>query len=133
MSSAAERTPGSGGGLMCLSRPGDGGRCTPAPFPRSDPPAGLPFPPGRTWQEWPGQRTLRSCRLWNAGAHQQVGPLMNAHDFSVKTADGGSKELRDYAGQVLLIVNVASQCGLTPQYEGLEALYRDDKDRGLMI
>ncbi len=58
---------------------------------------------------------------------------MNAHDFSVKTADGGSKELRDYAGQVLLIVNVASQCGLTPQYEGLEALYRDDKDRGLMI
>jgi glutathione peroxidase len=58
---------------------------------------------------------------------------MNAHDFSVKTADGGTKDLRDYAGQVLLIVNVASQCGLTPQYEGLEALYRDDKERGLTI
>jgi glutathione peroxidase len=58
---------------------------------------------------------------------------MNAHDFTVTTADGGTKDLRDYAGQVLLIVNVASQCGLTPQYQGLEALYREDKDRGLQI
>ena len=58
---------------------------------------------------------------------------MNIYDFSVKTADGGTQELRDYAGQVLLIVNVASKCGFTPQYEGLEALYRDSKDRGLQI
>jgi glutathione peroxidase len=58
---------------------------------------------------------------------------VNVHDFSVQTADGGSKELRDYTGKVLLIVNVASKCGLTPQYEGLEALYRDAAGRGLQI
>jgi glutathione peroxidase len=58
---------------------------------------------------------------------------MNAYDFSVKTADGGTQDLRDYADQVLLIVNVASECGFTPQYAGLEALYRDRKDRGLQI
>jgi glutathione peroxidase len=61
------------------------------------------------------------------------GRQMNVHDFSVRTADGGSKDLRDYAGEVLLVVNVASKCGLTPQYEGLEALYKDEKDRGLRI
>ncbi|HEV2239569.1 MAG TPA: glutathione peroxidase, partial [Streptosporangiaceae bacterium] len=58
---------------------------------------------------------------------------MNVHDFSVKTAEGGTQDLRDYAGQMLLIVNVASKCGLTPQYEGLEALHRDISDRGLQI
>jgi glutathione peroxidase len=58
---------------------------------------------------------------------------MNAHDFSVRTPDGGSRSLRDYAGHVLLIVNVASKCGLTPQYEGLEALHRDSSERGLRI
>ena len=41
--------------------------------------------------------------------------------------------MADYEGKLLLIVNVASKCGLTPQYEGLESLYRDDKDRGLEI
>jgi glutathione peroxidase len=58
---------------------------------------------------------------------------MNIYDFSVRTADGSTRDLRDYAGQVLVIVNVASKCGFTPQYEGLEALYRDSKDRGLQI
>jgi glutathione peroxidase len=58
---------------------------------------------------------------------------MNIYDFSVRTANGGTQDLRDYAGQVLLIVNVASKCGFTPQYEGLEALYRDRKDRGLRV
>jgi glutathione peroxidase len=58
---------------------------------------------------------------------------MSIYDFSVRTAEGGTQNLRDYAGQVLLIVNVASKCGFTPQYEGLEALYRDAKDRGLQI
>jgi glutathione peroxidase len=58
---------------------------------------------------------------------------MNIYDFSVRTADGGSQELRDYAGRVLLIVNVASKCGFTPQYQGLESLYRANKDRGLQV
>lgn len=58
---------------------------------------------------------------------------MITHDFSVKAADGSVQDLRDYAGRVLLIVNVASKCGLTPQYEGLESLYQDDKVRGLEI
>jgi glutathione peroxidase len=58
---------------------------------------------------------------------------MSVYDFQVKTADGGIQDLRDYTGQPLLIVNVASKCGLTPQYTGLEALYRDTKDRGLRV
>ena len=58
---------------------------------------------------------------------------MSVYDFQVKTADGDVQELRDYTGQPLLIVNVASKCGLTPQYAGLEALYRDTRDRGLRV
>ncbi len=54
---------------------------------------------------------------------------MNVHDFTVKTADGSEKPLSDYAGKPILIVNTASKCGFTPQYEGLEALHRDYGDR----
>ena len=59
--------------------------------------------------------------------------MTSTYDFTATSADGSEVPLRDYAGKVLLIVNVASKCGLTPQYEGLESLYRDDKDRGLEI
>jgi len=58
---------------------------------------------------------------------------MSIYDFTVNAADGSPRALSDYAGKVLLIVNVASKCGFTPQYEGLEALYRKDADRGLEI
>jgi glutathione peroxidase len=58
---------------------------------------------------------------------------MNAHSFTVRTADGSTAPLADYRGQVLLIVNVASKCGLTPQYEGLEQLQRDLGGQGLQI
>jgi glutathione peroxidase len=58
---------------------------------------------------------------------------VTVHSFTVENVGGEKVALGDYAGQVLLVVNVASKCGLTPQYEGLESLYRDDKDRGLEI
>src|SRR5512133_1562121 len=54
-------------------------------------------------------------------------------DFEAETLDGKAKKLADYRGKVLLIVNTASQCGFTPQYAGLEKLYRTYKDRGLVV
>src|SRR5689334_14870409 len=58
---------------------------------------------------------------------------MNVYEFDVTTIDGKRQSLSEYAGKTLLIVNVASQCGYTPQYEGLEALYRKLKGSGFWV
>jgi len=55
------------------------------------------------------------------------------HDIPFKQMDGAQRTLADYRGQVLLLVNVASKCGLTPQYAGLETLYQEKRARGLAI
>ena len=54
-------------------------------------------------------------------------------DISVTTLEGETRPLGNFLGKATLIVNVASKCGFTPQYTGLEALYREFKERGLMI
>ncbi|SFF61880.1 glutathione peroxidase [Fontimonas thermophila] len=59
--------------------------------------------------------------------------MTTVYDFEAKTIDGQMQKLDAYKGKVLLIVNVASKCGFTPQYKGLEALWRKYKDKGLVI
>ena len=59
--------------------------------------------------------------------------MTTLHDFTVNTIDGAPKKLSDFAGKALLVVNVASRCGLTPQYTALEALYRRYKEKGFVV
>lgn len=54
-------------------------------------------------------------------------------DFQARLLDGTSKELSDYAGQVVLVVNTASNCGFTPQYEGLQNLFEEYREQGLVV
>ena len=58
---------------------------------------------------------------------------MGLYDITVKDIHGVTRSLAEFRGQTLLIVNVASQCGYTPQYAGLEALYQEFKDRGFAV
>ncbi|MGD9544995.1 MAG: glutathione peroxidase [Methylocystis sp.] len=58
---------------------------------------------------------------------------MTLFDIEAKTIDGATKTIGDYAGKVMLIVNVASRCGFTPQYAGLETLYRKFADRDFTV
>lgn len=69
--------------------------------------------------------------LFSVAGYAQDGKSI--YDYSVKDIHGNDVSLASYKGKVLLIVNVASKCGLTPQYEGLEALYRKYKDQGFEI
>lgn len=59
--------------------------------------------------------------------------MTTVHDFTVTTIDGAEQSLGDYKGKALLIVNVASACGLTPQYDGLEAMHKELSGKGFAV
>ncbi|MBA8883493.1 glutathione peroxidase [Dokdonella fugitiva] len=59
--------------------------------------------------------------------------MTSIYDFSARTIDGDEQSLSTWRGKTMLIVNVASKCGFTPQYTGLEALYEQFRDRGLVV
>jgi glutathione peroxidase len=62
-----------------------------------------------------------------------ISPASTIHEFTLNSIDGQPASLAQFKGKVVLIVNVASRCGFTPQYAGLEALYNKYKDRGFVV
>ena len=86
---------------------------------RGDPP-GRRDPDGAALTEHPAPR--RTCPLGFSLSREAS--FVSVHDYSITFPDGTTTSLADYAGQPLLLINVASKCGFTPQYEGLEALDR---------
>jgi len=72
------------------------------------------------------------CLVLGFAATAQAAPK-SIYDFTLKSIDGQPTPLSEYHGKVLLLVNVASRCGFTPQYTALEAIYEKYKDRGLVI
>jgi glutathione peroxidase len=59
--------------------------------------------------------------------------MTSAHDFTLPSIGGGEIRLKDFAGEAVLLVNTASECGFTPQYRDLEALWRERKGKGLVV
>jgi len=73
------------------------------------------------------------CNLAVAVHSPSVQTTKALYDFKVTTASGAEVDLSDYRGRVVLVVNTASKCGFTPQYDGLEQLWKTYKDRGLVV
>jgi glutathione peroxidase len=73
---------------------------------------------------------LGASAAHHESADEEAGSVF---DFTLDRIDGTPQALSDYSGQVLLLVNVASQCGFTPQYEGLEQLYERYRERGFAV
>src|SRR5580693_2951267 len=86
---------------------------------------------------FPGERTMRKLSLVLMVLVACCGSLAaqskSIYDFTMKSIDGQPVSLSSYSGKVVLLVNVASKCGFTPQYTALEAVYEKYKDRGLVI
>jgi glutathione peroxidase len=84
-----------------------------------------------------GERTMRRLSLMVlvlcAACSSLAAQSKSIYDFTMKSIDGQPVNLGSYSGKVVLLVNVASKCGFTPQYAGLEAVYEKYKDRGLVI
>jgi glutathione peroxidase len=66
-------------------------------------------------------------------AEKEENSMTSVYEYEATTLDGKPVRLSDYQGKVLLVVNTASKCGFTPQFEGLEGLYKRFKDRGLTV
>ena|SRR5947209_4594484 len=81
-----------------------------------------------------GAAVLSIAALSRANDKTETATVANSiYDFTLKNIDGKDTGLAAYRGKALLVVNVASRCGYTPQYEGLEKIYLQYKDRGLVI
>ncbi len=78
-------------------------------------------------------RKLFSMLLLSLAATLAAAQAHNIYDFTLKSIDGQPVTLKSYSGKVVMLVNVASKCGFTPQYAGLESLYEKYKDRGFVI
>jgi glutathione peroxidase len=83
-------------------------------------------------KQWIGLAVLAGGLCMSGIAHGEE-PMKSIYDFTMNTIDGEAIPLSDYKGKVLLIVNVASKCGFTGQYEGLEKLFETYSTNGLVV
>ena len=79
------------------------------------------------------RKTILSLTLLFAASFLVAADAKSIYDFTLNSIDGQPISLKSYKGKVVLLVNVASKCGYTPQYKGLEALYEKYKDKGFVI
>ena len=79
------------------------------------------------------RKVLLGFAMFISGSAMALAAAGSIYDFTIKSIDGQPVSLKSYEGKVVLLVNVASKCGFTPQYAGLESLYEKYKDKGLVI